>query len=50
MPLDEPNLLLHLKKGKNIIGKTKIFIGNEVGQIEKKWNPHEGKGNIKLAI
>ena len=50
MPLDEPNLLVNLNKGKNIIGKTKIFIGYEVGQIEKKWFPLDGKGSIKLAI
>jgi hypothetical protein len=36
MPLDEPNLIVNLNKGKNIIGKTKIFIGYPVGEIEKK--------------
>ena len=50
MPLDEPNLIVNLNKGKNIIGKTKIFIGYPVGEIEKKYFPLEGKGNLKLAI
>ena len=50
MPLDEPNLIVNLNKGKNIIGKTKIFIGYEVGEIEKKWFTLDGKGSIKLAI
>ena len=50
MPLDEPNLIVNLNKGKNIIGKTKIFIGYEVGEIEKKWFTLNGKGSIKLAI
>ena len=50
MPLDEPSLLVNLNKGKNVVGKTKIFIGYPVGEIEKKWFPLQGKGNIKLAI
>ena len=50
MPLDEPSLIVNLNKGKNIIGKTKIFMGFDVGVIEKKWFPLEGKGSIKLAL
>ena len=50
MPLDEPSLIVNLNKGKNIIGKTKIFIGYKVGEIEKKWFTLQGKGSIKLAI
>ena len=50
MPLDEPVLLVKLNKGKNIIGKTNIFIGFPIGEIEKKYYSLEGKGNIKLAI
>ena len=50
MPLDEPVLLVNLIQNNNIIGKTRIFIGFPQGEIEKKWFPLEGKGNIKLAI
>ena len=50
MPLDEPSLIVNLNKGKSIIGKTKIFMGFDVGVIEKKWFPLEGKGSIKLAL
>ena len=49
MPLDEPNLIVNLNKGKNIIGKTKIFIGYEVGHIEKKWFTLDGKGKYKIS-
>ena len=50
MSFNEPFLLVHLKKDKNIIGKTKILIGYPEGHIEKKYFPLEGKGNIFLAI
>ena len=50
MPLDEPVLLVNLIQNKNVVGKTKTFIGSPVGEIEKKWFPLEGKGNIRLAI
>ena len=50
MSLDEPFLLLHLKKDKKIIGKTKILIAYSEGVIEKKYFPLEGKGNLFLAI
>ena len=50
MSFNEPFLLIHLKRDKNIIGKTRILIGYPEGQIEKKYFPLEGKGNIFLAI
>ena len=50
MPFDEPVLLINLNKGKNIIGKTSIFIGFALREIEKKWYDLKGKGSIKLAI
>ena len=50
MSLDEPVLLVNLNKGKNIIGKTSIFVGFPLREIEKKWYELKGKGSIKLAI
>ena len=35
IPLDEPSLLVNLNKGKNIIGKTKIFIGFKLEKLKK---------------
>ena len=50
MPLDEPVLSVKLNKGKTLIGDTRIFIGFNEGEIEKKWYPLKGKGSLKLAI
>ena len=51
MPKDEPVLLINLlNKGKNVISYVKIFTGEEVGKIEKKWYQMKDKGSIKVAF
>ena len=50
MPQDEPVLLINLNKGKNVVSYVKIFTGEELNKIEKKWYKMQDKGSIRIAF